>query len=90
MKKISKIAMLFLGLFSGIAANAQVKQDVKKAEHKTEEVAGKGKAAITDKKYADKVGPNGEAIYIDKHDKFYYVDNVGHKRYVKKSQLKDK
>jgi len=67
-----------------------VKKDAKKVGHKTEELASKGKAKVTDKTYADKVGPDGQTIYIDKHSKYYWIDQEGHKNYVIKAQMKDK
>jgi hypothetical protein len=67
-----------------------VKSEAKKVGHKTAEVASKGKAKITDHEYKDKVGPNGEKVYIDRHSKYYWVDDRGHKRYVSKSELRDR
>jgi hypothetical protein len=58
--------------------------------HKSAEVASKGKAAITDETHKDKVGPNGETIYIDNHAKFYWVDKKGTRHYVTESELKVK
>jgi len=43
-----------------------------------------------DNKYKDKVGPNGETIFIDHSSKYYYIDNKGKKVYVPKAKLKDK
>jgi hypothetical protein len=91
MKKLI-LAALFLG--SVAAVNAQtvkqdVKNDAKKVGHKTAELASKGKAHITDHRYKEKVGPNGEDIYIDKHSKYYWIDKKGHKHYVAKHDLKD-
>lgn len=106
MKKIFGIVMvtLFLGFYS--QANAQenensvkkeikeggkdVKKGAKKAGNKTAEVASKGKSKIVDKTYENKVGPNGETIYIDKYSKYYWVDKKGRKKYVEEAELKDK
>jgi hypothetical protein len=94
MKKICKFLLVIVGLNAFYMANAQVKtevkEDAKKAGNKTAEVAAKAKAKVADKEYKDKTGPNGETVYIDGHDKFYWIDKKGHKRYAKKSQLKDK
>ena len=57
--------------------------------HKTAEVAAKGAAAITDKKYEGKCGPHGETIYINKDSRYFYVDKKGHREYLKKSQLRN-
>jgi hypothetical protein len=94
MKKIISICMLALcaGVFTSASAQVkdEVKKDAKKVGNKTAELASKGKSKVTDKTYADKVGPGGETIYIDKHSKYYYVDAKGHHQYVKKAELKDK
>jgi hypothetical protein len=71
-------------------AGKEIKKDTKKAANKTAEVASKGKSKVVDKTYKDKVGPNGETIYIDKYSKYYWVDEKGHKKYVDVSELKDK
>jgi hypothetical protein len=58
--------------------------------HETAEVASKGKSKVVDKTYKDKVGPSGQTIYIDGHDKYYYVDEKGHKVYVAETELRSK
>ena len=95
MKKIFSIglATLFLGLSTATFAQddtSKVKKAAKKTAHKTAEVASKGKAKITDQKHKDKVGPNGETIYIDNHSKYYWVDKKGHRHYVNEEALKPK
>jgi len=98
MKKLIGISILamLLGISS---ANAQdttkkvttkVKEGAKKAGNKTAEIASKGKNAITDKIYKDKEGPNGETIYIDKHSKYYWIDEKGHKVPISKNKLRNK
>ncbi len=47
-------------------------------------------AEIKDKVFADKVGPNGETIYIDEHSKYYYIDRDGDKKYITKLEMKNK
>src|SRR3954463_16163398 len=98
MKKFGGIIILAL-LIGFSSANAQstakkveqsVTKSVNKAANETAEVASKGKAATIDKVYKDKKGPNGQTIYIDKHSKYYWIDNKGHKKYVAKDELKDK
>ncbi len=71
-------------------AGQEVKKGAKKVGHKTAEVASKGKSKVTDQTYKDKVGPNGETIYIDRHNKYYWVDDKGHRHYVTESELKNK
>lgn len=68
----------------------KVKKGAKKAANKTAEVASKGKAQVTDQVHKDKVGPNGEIIYIDNHSKYYWVDDKGHRHYVTEGELKNK
>ena len=99
MKKI--LSICFITFFLGYASTSfaqdddksvkkEVKKGAKKAGNKTAEVASKGKAKVTDSRHKDKVGPNGETIYIDNHAKFYWVDKKGRRHYVTEAQLKDK
>jgi hypothetical protein len=98
MKKIIGFAAVLFMLSLPAAIQAQevkkagqaVKKGAKKAGNKTAEVASKGKAAITDEKHKDKVGPDGQTIYIDNHAKFYWVDDKGRRHYVTEAELKDK
>ena len=99
MKRILSICLitLFLGYASTSLAQdddksvkKEVKKGAKKVGNKSAEVASKSKAKITDAKHKDKVGPNGETIYIDNHAKFYWVDKKGRRHYVTEAQLKDK
>lgn len=99
MKKILSICLMtfFLGYASTAlsqdkdkSVKKEVKKGAKKVGNKTAEVASKGKAKITDQKHKDKVGPNGQTIYIDNHAKYYWVDKKGHRHYVTEAQLKSK
>ncbi|MGZ5135030.1 MAG: hypothetical protein ACXWCG_07765 [Flavitalea sp.] len=99
MKRILSICLitLFLGYATTSLAQdedksvkKEVKKGAKKVGNKSAEVASKGKAKITDAKHKDKVGPNGQTIYIDNHAKFYWVDKKGRRHYVNEAQLKDK
>jgi hypothetical protein len=102
MKKISGIVAILIMLGLPVAIHAQdststvkktgkaIKKGAKKVGNKTAEVASKGKAAITDEKSKDKVGPAGQTIYIDNHAKYYWVDKKGHRHYVTEAELKDK
>jgi hypothetical protein len=83
--------ILFAILCAAFTTQAQVDSTVKKVENKTAEVASKGKSAVVDEVYKDKIGPEGQSpIYIDHNSKYYYVDKKGKKVYVPKSTLKDK
>jgi hypothetical protein len=102
MKKITGIVALLFMLSLPVAIHAQdsastvkktgkaIKKGAKKVGNKTAEVASKSKAAITDEKHKDKVGPGGQTIYIDNHSKYYWVDDKGHRHYVTEAELKDK
>ncbi len=68
----------------------EVKKGAKKAGNKTAELASKGKSRVTDKVYKDKIGPNGQTIYIDDHSRYYWVDKKGHRNYVTEAELKNK
>jgi len=67
-----------------------VGKTAKKVGNKTAEVAVKGTAEITDKKYENKVAPDGSQVYIDKEDNKYYVNDKGRKIYLKESEISDK
>jgi len=93
MKNIVKTTLLAASLFVAAQAGAQtfkqkVKRDTRKVEHKTSELASKGKAAVVDKKYDGYYGPTGESVYIDKHARYYYVNKRGHHVYVTKMHLR--
>jgi len=91
MKHLLKVALAATTLFMATHSHAQtVKADAKKVGHKTSEVAAKGDAAVTDKRYKNKVGPHGENIYINKNSHYFYVNKLGHRVYLKKSELRDK
>lgn len=65
-----------------------IKKTAKKVGNKTSEIAAKGAAKVVDKTYKDKVGPQGQTIYIDNESRYYYVNTKGKKVYVSKSKLK--
>jgi len=72
------------------AVEQDIKKGAKKTGNKTAEVASKGKAKVTDERYKDKYGPNGETIYIDNHSKYYWVDKKGKRHYVTEESLNAK
>jgi hypothetical protein len=98
MKKIIGIALVALLTGVSYSASAQavektkegVKKAAKKTANKTSEIGAKTKAKVTDEKHKDKIGPNGETVYIDNHAKFYYVDKKGKRHYVTEAELQDK
>ncbi len=96
-KLIGIIAFLFcMGTSYSVAAQAvkktthTVKKEAQTVGNKTAEVASKGKATVTDNVCKDKVGPNGQTIYIDDHSRYYWIDKKGHKSYVTDAELKSK
>ena len=96
MKKLIGIALmgLFLGGATVAQAQEETKQEVKKVGkkvgHKTASVASKGKAKVTDQRHKDKVGPNGETVYIDNRSRYYWVDKKGKRHYITSEQLKSR
>jgi hypothetical protein len=100
MKNIIKVALVAAGVFSFGCLKAQTHKDssighkidktATKVGHKTAELGAKGAAAVVDKKYAGKMGPDGQTIYINKHSHYYYIDKKGKRIYLKKSELMNK
>jgi hypothetical protein len=99
MKKIVSISaiMILMAISADVKAQdtdkstkQEVKKGAKKVGNKTAEIASKGKAKVTDERYKDKVGPNGETIYIDNHNKYYWVDKKGRRHYIPAEALKNK
>jgi len=89
MKKV--FFLLFVGLGIVFTTQAQVDSVAKKVGNKTAQTAVKGKSAVVDEVYKNKIGPAGQSpIYIDHDSKYYYVDEKGKKVYVAKSSLKSK
>ncbi len=62
----------------------------KKVGNKTAELSVKGAAAVTDKKYDGKAGPNNENVYIDGNARYYYVNKSGKKVYITQAEMRTK
>ena|ERR1700761_7561104 len=100
MKHVIKTALVAVGVFSFGALKAQTHDDknighkidktAKKVGHKTAEIGAKGASDVVDKKYANKMGPEGQTIYIDKNSRYYYINKKGLRIYQKKSELRNK
>ncbi len=92
MKKLIPVFALAIATLSAGAQEVkkEIKKDANAVGNKTAEVASKTASTVTDQVYKDKVGPNGEKIYIDNHSKYYYVDKKGHHQYITKAQMKPK
>ena len=89
MKKLGIVLFVMMGIVW--TSQAQIDSTAKKVGNKTAELTVKGKSAVVDQVYKDKVGPAGQSpIYIDHSSKYYFVDEKGKKVYVAKSSLKDK
>ena len=71
-------------------AGHDVAKGAKKVGNKTAEVASKGKAKVADEVSNDKVGPNGETIYIDGNSRYYWIDKRGRRHYVNSNALRNK
>ena len=88
-KKTGILILMLTGAF--LTTQAQIDTVAKKVENKTAETVVKGKSALVDEVYKNKIGPGGQSpIYIDHDSKYYYVDAKGKKVYAPKSSLKDK
>ncbi len=89
MKKILIAFLIFFGTATCIQAQSRVhqaghdiKKGAKKVGNKTAELASKGASKVVDKTVKGKKGPNGQTIYIDDENRYYWVDKKGHKQYV--------
>ncbi len=71
-------------------AGKEVGKGAKKAGKKTAEISSKGASKIADQQLKDRVGPDGQTVYVDGHSRYYWVDNSGRHVYVEESKLKAK
>jgi hypothetical protein len=55
---------------------------------KTSEVASKGAAAVSTKRYKGHWALTGELVYIDEYGKYFYVDKKGHRQFITKAQMR--
>ncbi len=60
----------------------------KKVGNKTAELASKGAAAVTDKRYDGHWAPTGELVYIDEYGKYFYVNKKGERVFITKAQMR--
>lgn len=100
MKKVFGLALIaVLGISAPSFAQSKVEKGTKKAwkgtkkagkavGHKTAEVSSKGAARVTDKKSDEWTGPQGQTIYVDDVNRFYWVNGRGKRIYVSESALK--
>ncbi|HEY0655655.1 MAG TPA: hypothetical protein VGD65_21120 [Chryseosolibacter sp.] len=70
--------------------DVNIEKEADEAGDAVSEAAAKAAAAITDQKLDNKVGPDGQTVYVDENDKYYYINKEGKKVFVTRLQLKDK
>lgn len=66
------------------------KKGAKAVGNETAETATKAKAKVTDKKSDAWVGPDGQTIYVDDGNKYYWINEKGGRVFVSKERLKAK
>jgi len=66
------------------------KKGAKAVGDETAETATKAKAKATDRKSDSWVGPDGQTIYVDDGNKYYWINEKGARIFVNKEQLKTK
>ncbi len=67
-----------------------VKKGVKKGAHEVAEQTVELKSDVEDRELDGKMGPDGQDIFVEDDNRYYYVDGKGHKVYLKASQLRDR
>ncbi|MDB5208919.1 MAG: hypothetical protein JWR72_3994 [Flavisolibacter sp.] len=66
------------------------KKGAKAVGNETAELATKGKGEITDKTSDQWVGSNGQKIYVDDGNKYYWVSEKGKRVFVTEKEMKPK
>lgn len=66
------------------------KKGAKAVGNETAELSTKAKAKVTDKEAEGWEGPNGEKIYVDDGNKYYWVSEKGKRMWIEKDKLKQK
>jgi hypothetical protein len=97
MKKITGICVVVALLGLSHISHAQtkleavndVKKESRKASNRNTDLVSKTTTRLGNQ-LTEMVGPNGEAIYIDRHAKYYWIDEKGTRHYVTKDKLKEK
>jgi len=87
MKKIIAIVVILIGI--SLASEAQQKSDSSVTQHQTKNDSTQ-KGHGNDKASKDKVGPNGQKVYIATDARYYWVDKQGNRHYVEELELKPK
>ena len=66
------------------------KKGAKKVGNETAELATEGKAKLTDKKSDQWIGPEGQTIYVDDGNKYYWINGKGKRIFVSQAALRAK
>lgn len=74
----------------GDRIKADVQQDTDSLDNKVTEAAANTAAAIADEIVKDKIAPAGQTIYLDKQQRYYYINHEGKKVFLEENQLKNK
>ena len=78
-------AILFAvqGMASTIKSDTtKVGKVTRKVGHQVSNTAANAESHVVDRKYAEKRGPHGETVYINKHSHYYYINKKGHRVYI--------
>nr|WP_294791636.1 hypothetical protein [uncultured Mucilaginibacter sp.] len=97
MKNAFKIGLLAAAIF--VAGNSttyaqdkpvgkQIEGAAKDVGKKTSELASKGAAAVSTKRYKGHWALTGELVYIDEYGKYFYVNKKGHRVFITKAQMR--
>ncbi len=73
---------------SGLGKNLDQQTDT--VAMKTGKQKNRNASKTVDQPYSDRVGPEGQTVYIDKDAKYYYMNEKGERIYVSKSDLREK
>ena len=87
MKKI--IAIVVILIVISLTSEAQQRRDSSVTQHQAKRDNSQ-KGHGNDKESMDKVGPNGQKIYIATDVRYYWVDKKGNRHYVEELELKPK
>jgi FlaG/FlaF family flagellin (archaellin) len=87
MKKIIAIVVILIGTF--LVSVGQQKRDTSATQHQAKK-GNSQKGHGNDKVSKDKVGPNGEKVYIATDARYYWIDKKGNRHYVEELELKPK
>jgi nitrous oxide reductase accessory protein NosL len=83
MKKLIAVLVFCIGL--SFMSHAQ---DTTRNYPNQQKSTNKGQAKSMDKKLNDKMGPNGETIYMTTETRYYWIDDKGERHYVEVVDLK--